>query len=96
MRSSLRCEIQDAQLESAGHTCSIGTDEYNQQLSGRRAASVKAYLVKKGVAADRIVSIGYGETKPMADNKTRAGRELNRRVEVCTVLKVEKKVRVIQ
>jgi len=93
---SFAAKYKDAQLESAGHTCNIGTDAYNQQLSERRAASVKAYLVKKGVAAERITSVGYGETKPMADNNTRAGRELNRRVEVCTVLKVEKKVRVIQ
>lgn len=93
---SFAAKYKDAQLESAGHTCNIGTDAYNQQLSERRAASVKAYLVKKGVAADRIVSIGYGETKPMADNNTRAGRELNRRVEVCTVLKVEKRVRVTE
>lgn len=86
-------KYKDAQLEADGHTCSIGTEAYNQKLSERRAESVKAYLVKKGVAADRITTVGYGESKPMADNKTREGRELNRRVEVCTVLKVEKKVR---
>lgn len=84
----------DAQLEASGHTCSIGTEAYNQKLSERRAESVKAYLVKKGVVADRIDTVGYGESRPMADNKTREGREMNRRVEVCTVLKVEKKVRV--
>lgn len=83
----------DTQLESSGHTCSIGTRAYNQKLSERRAESVKAYLVKKGVAAQRIVTVGYGEDKPVADNATRAGRELNRRVEVCTVIKIEKKVR---
>jgi OOP family OmpA-OmpF porin len=93
---SFAAKYKDAQLESAGHTCNIGTDAYNQQLSERRAASVKAYLVKKGVAAERIASVGYGETKPMADNNTRAGRESNRRVEVCTVLKVEKRVRVTE
>lgn len=87
-------KYQDAQLESSGHTCDIGTEAYNQKLSERRAESVKAYLVKKGVATDRIDTVGYGESKPMADNKTREGRELNRRVEVCTMLKVEKKVRV--
>jgi len=86
----------DAQLEADGHTCSIGTEAYNQKLSERRAESVKAYLVKKGVAADRIITVGYGESKPIADNKTREGRELNRRVEVCTVLKVERKVRVTE
>ncbi len=87
---------QDVQLESSGHTCSIGTEAYNQKLSERRAESVKAYLVKHGIAAQRITTVGYGESKPMADNKTREGRELNRRVEVCTVLKVEKKVRVTE
>jgi len=86
-------KYKDAELESSGHTCDIGTEAYNQKLSERRAESVKAYLVKKGVAADRITTVGYGESKPMADNKTRAGRELNRRVEVCTMLKVEKRVR---
>lgn len=84
----------DAQLEASGHTCSIGTEAYNQKLSERRAELVKAYLVKKGVVADRIDTVGYGESRPMADNKTREGREMDRRVEVCTVLKVEKKVRV--
>lgn len=85
-------KYKDTQLEASGHTCSIGTEAYNQKLSERRAESVKAYLVKKGVDSQRIVTVGYGETKPMADNKTREGRELNRRVEICTVLKVEKKV----
>lgn len=83
-------KYKDAKLESSGHTCSIGTETYNQKLSQRRAESVKAYLVRKGVAADRISTVGYGESKPMADNKTRAGRELNRRVEVCTVPKAGK------
>lgn len=91
---SFAAKYKDAQLESGGHTCDIGTEAYNQQLSERRAASVKTYLVGKGVAADRIATVGYGESRPMADNKTREGREQNRRVEVCTVLKVEKKVRV--
>lgn len=86
-------EYKDAKLEASGHTCNIGTEAYNQKLSERRAASVKAYLVKKGVAAQRIVTVGYGETRPIADNNTREGREQNRRVEVCTVLKVERKVR---
>lgn len=93
---SFAAKYRDAKLESSGHTCNIGSEEYNQKLSERRAESVKSYLVKKGVAADRIVTVGYGESKPMADNNTRAGRELNRRVEVCTVIKVEKKVRVTE
>ena len=84
----------DAQLESSGHTDSTGTEEYNQKLSEGRAESVKAYMVRKGVSAHRIDTVGYGESRPMADNATSEGRELNRRVEVCTVLTVERKVRV--
>ena len=66
-----------------GHTDSIGTDKYNQALSERRAAAVKAYLVKQGVVDNqRITSVGYGESRPIADNKTKKGRFENRRVEV--------------
>lgn len=82
----------DAQFDVSGHTCSIGTNEYNQGLSERRAESVKAYLVKKGVAASRIVTKGYGEEKPVADNGTREGRAENRRVEIRSTIKIEKKV----
>jgi OOP family OmpA-OmpF porin len=83
----------DVELEASGHTCSLGAEAYNQKLSERRAESVKAYLVNKGVAAQRIVTVGHGESRPMADNRTREGREQNRRVEVCTVLTVETRVR---
>lgn len=65
-----------------GHTDEQGKDEYNLDLSNRRAASVKAYLVSKGIAESRLSSTGYGETKPIADNKTAKGRALNRRVEM--------------
>ena len=65
-----------------GHTDDQGKDEYNQTLSDSRAASVKAYLVSKGIAESRLASTGYGETKPVADNKTAAGRAKNRRVEM--------------
>ncbi len=65
-----------------GHTDSQGKDDYNQTLSDQRAASVKAYLISKGIAEGRLSSTGYGETKPVADNKTAAGRALNRRVEM--------------
>ena len=65
-----------------GHTDSIGSNAYNQKLSMRRASAVKAYLVSKGIAANRIYTEGKGETQPVADNKTKEGRAKNRRVEV--------------
>ncbi|TSA13398.1 MAG: OmpA family protein [Betaproteobacteria bacterium] len=65
-----------------GHTDSIGSNAYNQKLSLRRAASVKAYLVSKGIEANRIYTEGKGETQPVADNKTKEGRAKNRRVEI--------------
>lgn len=86
----------NAQLDVSGHTDSIGTDQYNQKLSKKRADAVKTYLVKKGVDAGRIAARGYGEAKPVADNKTAKGRALNRRVEIRSVIKEEKKVRVTQ
>jgi OmpA-OmpF porin, OOP family len=66
----------------AGHTCSIGTDAYNQKLSERRAAAVKNWLVSNGIAGERLETVGYGETQPKYDNKTDEGRTLNRRVEI--------------
>lgn len=67
-----------------GHTCSIGSDDYNQKLSERRAASVENWLVSHGVAAERLESIGYGESQPKYDNSTEDSRKLNRRVEITT------------
>ncbi|MBW2466412.1 MAG: OmpA family protein [Deltaproteobacteria bacterium] len=72
----------DLNAEIHGHTCWIGTEEYNQGLSERRATAVINYLVSKGVAKERLTMIGFGETKPLASNETRKGRETNRRVEV--------------
>lgn len=89
-------KYKDAQLDVTGHTDNRGTKAYNQKLSERRAASVKAYLVKKGVAGSRITTKGYGFDQPVADNKTAEGRAQNRRVEIRSVLKEEKKVRVTE
>jgi OOP family OmpA-OmpF porin len=66
-----------------GHTDSIGTVNYNQRLSERRAAAVKDYLLKQGVTdGARLKSKGYGKSKPIADNSTEQGRFKNRRVEI--------------
>jgi len=65
-----------------GHADSVGSDAYNQRLSVRRAESVKAYLVSKGIEANRVYTEGKGEKQPIADNKTKEGRAKNRRVEI--------------
>jgi OOP family OmpA-OmpF porin len=67
--------------ELVGYTDSKGTEKYNQKLSEKRAAAVKAQLEKEGVAADRLTTSGKGEMDPVADNKTEEGRWLNRRVD---------------
>jgi OmpA-OmpF porin, OOP family len=67
---------------AVGHTDSVGSDAYNQKLSVRRAESVKAYLVSKGIEKNRIYTEGKGEKQPVADNKTKEGRAKNRRVEI--------------
>ena len=67
---------------AVGHTDSVGSDAYNQKLSVRRAEAVKAYLVNKGVDKARVYTEGKGESKPVADNKTKEGRAKNRRVEI--------------
>jgi OOP family OmpA-OmpF porin len=71
----------DIELVLEGHTDSRGSDEYNNDLSARRAAAVKQKLsVDYGIAADRISSVGYGESRPIASNQTDQGRARNRRV----------------
>ncbi len=69
-------------LQIDGHTDIVGDDAANQTLSEQRAAAVKDYLVSQGIAENRISSAGYGETKPVADNNTAAGKARNRRVEM--------------
>jgi len=69
-------------IEISGYTDSTGSDTYNQALSERRADSVGSYFIAQGVAAGRVVTKGYGERDPIADNNTAAGREQNRRVEL--------------
>lgn len=71
----------DTNINIYGHTDSKGTDEYNLSLSDRRAASVKNYLISKGVAGSRLFPMGMGEKEPVATNDTDAGRAQNRRVE---------------
>ena len=77
--------VQSINLEviiAVGHTDSVGSDAYNQKLSVRRAEAVKAYLVSKGIDKSRVYTEGKGEAQPVADNKTKAGRAQNRRVEI--------------
>ncbi len=66
----------------AGHTDSTGSEDHNQKLSERRAMSVSNALANQGVAPSRMRTIGFGESQPVADNNTEAGRQLNRRVVV--------------
>ncbi|QXD16858.1 OmpA family protein [Rhodocaloribacter litoris] len=69
-------------LEIAGHTDSTGPDDYNLRLSQQRAEAVRTYLIERfGIAPERLLARGYGETRPLADNDTPTGRTLNRRVE---------------
>ncbi|MBS0367492.1 MAG: OmpA family protein [Proteobacteria bacterium] len=77
-------------VEVAGHTDSTGSAQYNQALSQRRAQSVAAYLINRGVRAARLMTVGDGENHPIASNDTADGRAQNRRVEL-TIVPVEKK-----
>jgi outer membrane protein OmpA-like peptidoglycan-associated protein len=72
----------DSQMTVVGHTDSTGSESYNQQLSERRAAAVRAELIRDGVPAERLSAMGRGENEPRADNSTSAGRAQNRRVEI--------------
>ncbi len=78
-------ELKNYRFQLAGHTCSIGSESYNQKLSEDRARAVKNWLVKNGYPAVRLQLIGFGKKKPVADNSTEEGRKLNRRVEIRTL-----------
>ena len=78
-------EFNKTVVEVAGHTDSTGSDQYNQALSERRASSVASYLKGRGVMGERIIMVGMGESRPVADNSTAEGRQANRRVEITMV-----------
>jgi len=69
-------------IHVVGHTDSVGSEAYNQQLSERRAQSVADYFAARNISPQRLVAVGRGETQPRASNETEAGRQLNRRVEI--------------
>ena len=78
-------EFDQTVVEVAGHTDSTGSEDYNQSLSERRAASVSRYFSAKGIAEQRLLTVGMGELRPVADNASVDGRQANRRVEITMV-----------
>jgi len=78
-------EFDKTVVEVAGHTDSTGSDSYNQTLSERRANSVAQYLQTHGIRSERVLTVGMGESRPVADNSTANGRQTNRRVEITMV-----------
>ena len=78
-------EYEQTVVEVAGHTDSTGSATYNQGLSERRASTVSSYLTGRGVIDQRLITLGIGETRPVADNGTSGGRQANRRVEITMV-----------
>ncbi|MCI0518563.1 MAG: OmpA family protein [Woeseiaceae bacterium] len=78
-------EFDQTVVEVAGHTDSTGTDEHNQGLSERRASAVSQFLQTQGVITQRLITVGMGEARPVADNTTTEGRQANRRVEITMV-----------
>ena len=75
-------KFHEVNLEIQGHTDNVGDDEYNMNLSQGRAQSAVDYLIRKGIPVDRLRAVGFGPKKPIADNKKKAGRAKNRRVEL--------------
>lgn len=80
--SSTLVQYESSLIDIVGHTDNTGSDSYNQSLSERRADSVAAFMINRGVIQERIVAFGQGETQPVASNDTAAGRAQNRRVEL--------------
>ncbi|MCJ7590650.1 MAG: OmpA family protein [Woeseiaceae bacterium] len=78
-------EYEQTVVEVAGHTDSTGSDSYNQSLSERRATAVSSYLRGQGVIEQRLITLGMGEARPVADNSSAEGRQANRRVEITMV-----------
>lgn len=78
--SQVLVQYPQTDIQIAGHTDSSGSETYNQALSERRAMGVKNALLNQGVAPERLRTLGFGESQPVADNSTAAGRQLNRRV----------------
>ncbi len=77
----LKVDAPTLKIEISGHTDSKGADDYNKKLSNSRAKAVVDYLISKGISADRLTSVGFGEEQPIATNDTDEGRQLNRRTE---------------
>jgi len=75
-------EFSKTKVKITGHTDSMGSDAFNQDLSEKRALSVADYLTSNGISANRVEAFGYGERAPIADNSTAQGRSANRRVEI--------------
>lgn len=80
-------EFDKTNVTVIGHTDSVGSESANQTLSEQRAAAVRNLMVARGVAAGRVTTLGLGEGKPVADNNTEYGRQLNRRIEIVVVPK---------
>lgn len=87
-------EFEETNILIVGHTDAKGPEEYNQDLSDRRAESATNYLIERGMDANRITSVGQGETEPVASNETEEGRQENRRVEVAIYASEEYRERV--
>lgn len=78
-------EFDQTIVEVAGHTDSTGSESHNQSLSERRAGTVSQYFQSRGISGQRMITVGMGETLPVADNRSEAGRQVNRRVEITMV-----------